>query len=203
MISFFKHFALILALTLPRLAMAAEVGETLKDVELRDANDAPSRIPDFGKKIIAIFYNDADEADMNDPLADAIKAKDFPKDKYRGIGIADLADSKAPNFIIRKIIRGKIEKYKSTILTDPDRLLPAAWGLGDCNNTSTFILIGKDKKVKHIQAGPIRGAEINAIVEMIAGLIADLDKTTAPPAEPAPAPAPAPTPAPAPAPATP
>ncbi len=152
-------------------ARAAEVGQQLTDLELRDANDNPSRIPDFGKKVIAVFYNDADEADMNDPLADAIKARNFDLERYRGIGIANLKDSKAPNFLIRKIIRGKIEKYKSTILTDPDLLLAKAWNLGETNNTSIFVLLGKDGKVKHVQSGPIRGAEIDAIVEMIDLLI--------------------------------
>jgi hypothetical protein len=153
------------------VAQAAEIGQTLKAVDLLDANDAPAKIPDFGAKLIAVFYNDADEADMNDPLADAIKAKNFPEALYRGIGVANLKDSKAPNFLIRKIIRGKIEKYKTTILTDADRTLAREWSLGDCNNNSVFILIGKDKTVKHIQSGPIRGAEIDAIVELIAELI--------------------------------
>jgi len=134
-------------------------------------------------KLLAIFYNDADEADMNDPLADAIKAKKFDEAQYRGIGVANLADSKAPNFLIRKIIRGKIEKYKSTILTDPDHKLSAAWDLGDCNNTSVFVLVGKDKQVKHIQRGPIRGADIDAILQKMTAL---LEPTAAAPAAPAP-----------------
>ena len=150
---------------------AAKVGDVLTSPELRDASDQPTTIPDFGSKVVAIFYNDADEADMNDPLADAIKAKNFDEKLYRGLGIANLADSKAPNFLIRKIIRGKIEKYNSVILTDPDRLLPKAWDLGDCNNTSVFILVGADRQVKHVQRGPIRGADIDHIVGMIAKLI--------------------------------
>jgi len=155
----------------PVTAMAIKPGDLVTSPELRDANDAPSTLPDLGNKVLAIFYTDADVADLNDPLADAIKAKAFDEAFYRGLGVANLADSKAPNFLIRKIIRGKIEKYKSTILTDPDRVLPAAWELGDCNNTSVFVLIGKDKRVKRIQSGAIRGADIDAIVELITGLI--------------------------------
>ena len=155
----------------PAGARAAKVGDTLQSPELHDASDAPATIPDFGVKLLAIFYNDADEADMNDPLADAIKAKKFDETIYRGIGVANLADSKAPNFLIRKIIRGKIEKYKSTILTDPDHKLSTAWELGDCNNTSVFVLVGKDKQVKHIQRGPIRGADIDAILAKMTALL--------------------------------
>jgi hypothetical protein len=175
--------AAVLALW-PAVAGAVKVGDTIQSPELRDATDAPTTIPDFGVKLLAIFYNDADEADMNDPLADAIKAKKFDEANYRGIGVANLADSKAPNFLIRKIIRGKIEKYKSTILTDPDHKLSTAWELGDCNNVSVFVLVGKDKQVKHIQRGPIRGADIDAILHTMTALL-----------EPAPAAAPAAAPA--------
>ncbi len=52
------------------------------------------------------------------------------------------------NFVIRKIIKGKVEKYKSTILTDIDLTLPNAWGLGNRKGKSVFVLIGKDKKIK-------------------------------------------------------
>jgi hypothetical protein len=162
---------LVIAALSPNPARGADVGETLANVELRDGSDKPARIPDLGAKVVALFYNDADEADLNDPLADAIKARKFDEERYRGVGVANLADSKAPNFLIRKIVRGKIEKYKSTILTDPDRLLAKAWRLGDCNNTSVFVLLGKDAKVVHVQRGAIRGDDIAKIVETIARLV--------------------------------
>ena len=152
-------------------ADAAMVGQELSNVEVRDADDRPTWIPHFGKKLIGIFYNDADAADMNDPLADAITAKNFDESKYEGMGIGDLQDSKLPNFIIRRIIKAKVEKYNTVILTDPKLLLPKAWDLGDCNNTALFILIGKDKRVKYIQKGPIRGAETEAVVKLIEDLI--------------------------------
>jgi len=155
----------------PSPASAAEVGELLPNLQLRDGSDKPAPLPDLGVKVVALFYNDADEADLNDPLADAIKARKFDETYYRGVGVANLADSKAPNFLIRKIVRGKIEKYKSTILTDPDRLLAKAWKLGDCNNTSVFVLLGTDGRVVHVQRGRIRGDDIAKIVETITRLV--------------------------------
>lgn len=188
-------------------ALAADVGQALKDVELRDGTtDKPTGIPGFGKKVLAIFYTDADVADMNDPLADALKEKKLNLDVYKGIGVANLADSKAPNFIIRSVVRGKIEKYKSTILTDPDRALSKAWGLGDCNNTSVVVIVDKHGKVAHLQRGEIRGKDIETIVALVQKLMAEPgpgEAPAAPPADAAPAPqaAPAPEAAPAPAPA--
>jgi predicted transcriptional regulator len=165
--------AATLLLTLsPAAARAAEVGELVPNVELRDGADKRAAIPDLGAKVLAVFYTDADVKDMNDPLADAIKARKPDEQRYRGMGIVNLADSKAPNFLIRRAVREKIEKYKSTILTDPDRLLAKAWKLGDCNNTSVVVVLGRDGRVAHVQRGPIRGDDIGKIVELIARLVA-------------------------------
>ena len=86
-----------------------------------------------------------------------------------------MKDSAAPNFIIRSVIKGKIEKYKSTILTDVDLTLPKAWGLGDCKDKSVFILIGKDKKVKYLKyvdkKTPWKTDEINSVISMIDDLL--------------------------------
>jgi len=62
---------------------AASVGQVLSNVQVRDANNKPATIPHMGTKLISIFYNDADAPDINDPLADAIKAKKFPDAKYK------------------------------------------------------------------------------------------------------------------------
>lgn len=179
----------VLVAALSVSALAAEVGKEVKNVELRDGTtDKPAHFPGFGQKVLTIFYNDADVADLNDPLADALKAKNLDESKYQGIGVANLADSKAPNFIIKSVVRGKIEKYKSVILTDPDRLVAKAWALGDCNNDSVVLVIGKDKKVAHVQRGAIRGKDIEAIVALVEKLMAE----PAPGAAPAPVAAPAP-----------
>lgn len=153
------------------VAYALTVGQTVQNVELRDAENNPMMIPALGTKVVSLFYNDADAADLNDPLADGLKAKNFPKDKYEGFGIANLKDSKAPNWLIRRIIQGKIKKYNTTILTDPDLILAKAWDLGDCNNTSVVIIIGKDMKVKYVYKGAVRGEEINKVVKMVEDLI--------------------------------
>jgi len=150
---------------------ALSVGQEVSSLQIKDANGKPAAIPAIGSKVVSIFYNDADKADLNDQLADAIKAKKFPEAKYKGMGIANLADSKAPNFIIRKVIQGKIKKYNTTILTDSERKVAKEWGLGDCNDTSVFILIGADKKVKYVKKGAVRGAEITTIVNLIDSLV--------------------------------
>lgn len=155
---------------------AANVGDTVSNVTIRDAADNPAQVPDLGAKVLTIFYNDADAADLSDPISDALKAKKFPEAQYRGQGIANLKDSKAPNFIIRKVIKGKEQKYNTKILTDPDYSLKNAWGLANCNDASVCMVIGKDRKVKYIKYfrknAPADAAEIAKIVGLVESLIA-------------------------------
>lgn len=154
---------------------AASVGQEVSNPQIRDAEDNPATIPDFGTHVIGLTYGDSDASDLGDPLSDAIKAKKYDKAVYRGLGVANLKDSPVPNFVIRKLVRDKIEKYQATILTDVDLTLPKAWGLGDCNNKSVFVLIGKDKKVKYLKfvdkKTPWSPAEINSVLKMIDDLL--------------------------------
>jgi predicted transcriptional regulator len=178
----------LLAALLAFPAVAAEVGKEMPNVELRDGStDKATKIPGLGQKVLAVFYTDADVADMNDPLADALKAMKPDLSKYAGLGVVNLSDSKAPNFIIKGVVRGKIEKYKSTILNDPDRALAKSWGLGDCNNTSVVLIIDKNKKLAHMQRGEIRGKDIESIVALVGKLIAAPAADAAPAAAAAPA----------------
>src|SRR5512145_1846523 len=82
---------------------AASVGQELSNPQIRDADDNPATIPDFGTHVITLTYADSSVSDLGDPINDAVKAKKYSKDVYRGLGIANMKDSTAPNFVIRKI----------------------------------------------------------------------------------------------------
>lgn len=154
---------------------AASVGQELSNPQIRDADDNPATIPDFGTHVIGLTYANVAAGDLGDPLSDAVKAKKYDKAVYRGLGVANLKDSPLPNFLIRSKIRDKIKQYNATILTDVDLTLPKAWGLGDCNDKSVFVLIGKDKKIKYLKYtdknSPWSSAEINSVINMIDDLL--------------------------------
>ena len=151
---------------------ALKVGETVEDVTIWDAEDNPAKMPDFGAKVLVIFYNDPDVSSQNDPFADLLKKERLNKSKYRPVGIANCKDTWKPNIIIRMVIRKKIEKYKSTILLDTDLSLEKAWQLGDCNEKSVIIVIGKDKKVYYFNKGTIEPeSERVKVVKLIEDLM--------------------------------
>lgn len=169
-----RSLCLGLLLAVSSTAGAVGVGQKVSNVNIRDANDQPAQIPNLGRKVLAIFYTDPDVSDQNDPFADLLKATDLPDEHYQGIGIANLAEAPLkPNALIRAIIRKKIEKYQSTILTDPDRLLAQAWGLGDGNELSIVLIVGKDGTVHYLKRGAMTPAEQQAGLELIRRLIAE------------------------------
>jgi len=174
----FKKFTLLIA-TMAMItaisqtnAFAIKVGDTLNNVQIMDSNDKPTVIPDFGKKVLTIFYNDADVADQNDPAATTLKKQKFPKTKYRGLGIANLKDAPwKPNSIIRMIARKKEKQFNSTILTDPKYIVRDAWGLGNCNEKSVCIIIDTNKKVIYYYKGKMNEAEAQKAVKAIKAAI--------------------------------
>jgi predicted transcriptional regulator len=164
---------LVLGLSIPAQAALLKVGSKVTAVKVKDANDKPAWTPDVGKKVLTIFYTDPDVKDMNERFREVLKAKNFSKKKYRGYGVVNLKDTWKPNFIIRKVIRGKIKKFNSTILTDPDNVFKKRWRLGNCDENDVVIIVGKDKKVKYIKKTKMSAGEIKKAVKLIEKLIAE------------------------------
>jgi predicted transcriptional regulator len=133
------------------------VGKQMPQVKLLTLDEkdkwVPGDIPLLGKKVLSIMYTDADKSDMNDPLSDAIKAKDYPKDKYQAIGSGNSKD--APwimDKLIRSIAKGKMKKYEgSIILLDEALTFAQTLDLGDCNNKAVVILVDKSGKIVYIK----------------------------------------------------
>ena len=66
-------------------------------------------------KVMVLFYVDPDESDLNNHVSDALKAENFPLDKYGSIGMANMDATWLPNFAINIKLKSKQEKHKSTI----------------------------------------------------------------------------------------
>lgn len=157
-------------------AAALKVGDKVSSVKVRDSNDKPAWIPDLGKKVLTIFYTDPDEKEMNEKFREELKAAKPDKSKYRGMGVVNMKDTWKPNFLIRKVVRSKIKKFKSTILTDKDHTLKKAWKLGDCNEKDVVIVIGVDKVVKFIKKTKLTPAERKATLALVKRLIGEQSK---------------------------
>jgi predicted transcriptional regulator len=123
------------------------------------------------------MYTDPDVKDVNDPLSDAIKAKNFPGAKYAAVGIANCKVTWIPDAGIRAASKKKQQQFKdSTIMLDTNKALATAWQLGDCNGAGVVIIVGKDKKIKYINYVKSPAASKAAINEAIPIIEAEIKK---------------------------
>ena len=117
-------------------------------------------------KIIVLFYVDPDESELNNHVSDALKAENYPKEKYGSIGMANMAATWLPNFAINMKLKSKQEQYKSTVyVKDLDKTLVNKWGLSDDN--SDVVVFGKDGSVLYSVDGKFTDAQVKEIVKVV------------------------------------
>ena len=118
------------------------------------------------RKVIVLFYVDPDESELNNHVSDALKAENYPKEKYGSIGMANMAATWLPNFAINMKLKSKQEKHKETIyVKDLDKTLVKKWGLSDDN--SDVIVFGKDGSVLYSVDGKFTDAQVKEIVKVV------------------------------------
>ena len=117
-------------------------------------------------KVIVLFYVDPDESELNNHVSDALKAENYPKEKYGSIGMANMAETWLPNFAINMKLKSKQEQYKSTVyVKDLEKTLVKKWGLSDDN--SDVVVFGKDGRVLYSVDGKFTDAQVKEIVKVV------------------------------------
>ena len=117
-------------------------------------------------QVIVLFYVDPDESELNNHVSDALKAENFPKEKYGSIGMANMAATWLPNFAINMKLKNKQEKHKTTVyVKDLDKTLVKKWGLSDDN--SDVVVFGKDGIVLYSVDGKFTDAQVKEIVKVV------------------------------------
>ena len=120
----------------------------------------------ISEKVIVLFYVDPDESELNNHVSDALKAENYPKEKYGSIGMANMAATWLPNFAINMKLKSKQEKHKETVyVKDLDKTLVKKWGLSDDN--SDVIVFGKDGRVLYSVDGKFTDAQVKEIVKVV------------------------------------
>jgi len=117
-------------------------------------------------KVIVLFYVDPDESELNNHVSDALKAENYPKEKYGSIGMANMAATWLPNFAINMKLKSKQEQYKSTVyVKDLEKTLVKKWGLSDDN--SDVVVFDKDGRVLYSVDGKFTDAQVKEIVKVV------------------------------------
>jgi len=117
-------------------------------------------------KIYTVFYVDPDERDLNNALADAIKAKKFDRKKVNSVAIVNLAATWLPNVIIESKLKAKQKKFPHTIyVKDKKKVLVEKWDLADDN--SDILIFDKEGKLIYKKFGKVSDKEILEVIKLI------------------------------------
>ena len=117
-------------------------------------------------KIHTFFYVDPDKKDLNNALADALKAKRFDREKVNSVAVVNLAATWLPNAIIESKLKEKQKKYPHTIyVKDKKKVLVKKWNLEDDN--SDILIFDKKGKVIYKKFGKVSDNEIHKVIRLI------------------------------------
>ena len=160
---------LLLCLSINVYAAGLKVGEKAPDFSLKDGTGKVYSLssPEYEGKVMSIFYVDPDEKDLNSHVEDALM-KDPGLDRnvrYKGLGITNLKASVLPNFVIKSAIKSKQKKTGAVILLDADYTILNLWGLQ--NDTSSLIILDKERICRYIYNGKLPEAEVAKVLSII------------------------------------
>ena len=117
-------------------------------------------------KIYTLFYVDPDKKDLNDPLANALKARNFDRKKVNSVAVINLAATWIPNVILESMLKKKQKKFSHTIyVKDKKKVLVHKWKLADDN--SDILIFDKRGKLIYKKFGKVTAKEIPAIIKLI------------------------------------
>lgn len=117
-------------------------------------------------KMWILFYVDPDEKDLNDALAQALKKREFPKDKVGSLAIINMDATWLPNFAIANSLKEKQEEHPTTIyVKDLKKKLVKEWGLGD--DTSCVVLFDESATVLFKKNGKLSAEDIKSFMALI------------------------------------
>jgi len=117
-------------------------------------------------KIYTVFYVDPDERDLNNPLADALKARKFDRKKVNSVAIINLAATWIPNVILESLLKKKQKKFPDTIyVKDKKKVLVTKWDLADDN--SDILIFDQKGKLIYKKFGKVSDKEIKEVISLI------------------------------------
>ena len=163
--------AFLMFFTVQNARAELKMGEVPKTLALQDdlggrVDGTPWSSTELMGKVSVIFYVDPDEKDLNNPASEALKKEAFPLDKYRSLGVINMAATWLPNFIISASLEEKQKQYPSTIyLRDYKKVFVNEWGIADDN--SDVLAFDKQGRLIFIKEGLLNDQDIQSLIRAI------------------------------------
>ena len=152
-------------------AMAIELGQVPSNVVIEGENGAKIDGTSWNSsmlkgKVYTVFYVDPDEKDLNNPLADALKARKFDRKKVNSVAIINLAATWIPNAILETMLEKKQKEFPNTLyVKDKKKVLVNKWNLADDN--SDILIFNKKGQLIYKKFGKVSASEIKDVIKLI------------------------------------
>ncbi len=137
-------------------AVAQELPRKVENVELLDMKKNAVHLPYYGEKNLMIFYVDPDARKQNEAFTYELEETHRAESpEIYGFGIINAKDTWYPNGTIRMFARKRTAKNGALVLMDDNRILPANWGIGDCDNQFVLLFINKAGELVFMRKGEL------------------------------------------------
>ena len=140
----------------------------VENIELKNLDNKPMRLPFFGERNIIFFYIDPDKHKQNEGFTYEMERRHTATGpNIEGFGVLNLKDTMLPNALIRMMSRKRTEKNNAIVLADDNRNLARAWGLGDCNNCFVLLVVNKQGELVYCKKGELTKEEQEEFFQFI------------------------------------
>jgi len=140
---------------------AIELNQELSKIELGSWNSDSLK-----GRVVALFYIDPDEKDMNSKFSALVDTKDYDTKNFVKVAIINLNATWKPNFVIEKLLASHQKDFPDTIyLKDKTSLLVKKWGLKD--DSADVLIFSKEGKLLFYKDEAMNDGEIEKALEII------------------------------------
>ncbi|MBF0297684.1 MAG: transcriptional regulator [Oligoflexia bacterium] len=164
--------SLSLSLSLsPLFAAELKIGEIPKEIKLEGelggrVDGTAFSTSEIKGKVYTIMYVDPDEKDINQNLEVALKAENFPKDRYGSIAIINMDATWKPNVFINSALKEKQQKFPNTIyVKDIKKSLVKEWNMAD--DAYDVLTFNKEGRLLFSKSGKFTDEDIAKLITII------------------------------------
>ena len=120
----------------------------------------------IGDKVTTVMYVDPDAKEVNEHVERALKAENFPRDRYGSMAIVNAKATWKPDAVIKMVLKGKQKDYPDTMyVMDREKVLVKEWGLADDDyHVLTFDAAGQ---LLYSQAGKLNDTDVQKLIRII------------------------------------
>lgn len=171
-----------LLISIPGSVRAVEVGQSVPEVRLKGkdggrVDGSPWSSAEIKGKVITCMVVDPDAKDLNAHVEQALKAKDYPKDRYASIAIINMKATWKPNWIINSILKRKQEEFPdTTYVRDLGYHIPDAWKLTR-NNSYAVLTFDSEGTLIFMKDGKLSKTDIEQLIGIIDRRLAESTHT--------------------------